>query len=91
MLTSDKTQWEYIIIIYVQGQSLLQKSNDVNRIVNVSRTTTNVTLLNPFSTYSIQVIAVTIRTHDFKVLTGRNSKANYFITVEDGNVTCCVW
>ena len=73
-------------LLYVQAQSLQQRKEDAYRIVNVTRRTTNVTILNPFSNYSIRVTAVTIRRHDGKVLIGRNSRTNYFTTNEDGNV-----
>ena len=75
--------------LYVQAQSLLQRKFDVNGTVHTS----NVTMLNPFSNYSMQVSAVTIRRHDGRVLIGQNSSAGYFTTKEDGkcgNLMLCL-
>ena len=75
--------------LYVQAQSLLQRKIDVDGTVHAS----NVTMLNPFSNYSIQVSAVTIRRHDGKVLVGKNSSTSYFTTKEDGkcgNLMLCL-
>ena len=76
-------------LLYVQAQSLLQRKIDVDGTVHTS----NVTMLNPFSNYSIQVSAVTIRRHDGKVLVGKNSSTSYFTTKEDGkcgNLMLCL-
>ena len=67
-------------LLYVQAQSLLQRKIDVDGTVHTS----NVTMLNPFSNYSIQVSAVTIRRHDGKALVGKNSSTSYFTMKEDG-------
>jgi hypothetical protein len=51
--------------------------------LNESGLTHNVTGLNPFTNYSIQVAAVTIRSHDSKVLYGNKSDITQFQTLED--------
>ena len=62
-----------------------QRRDNVDQMtLNVSGLTLSVTELSPFSNYSIQVAAVTIRSHDSKVLRGNGSDISYFKTKEDG-------
>jgi hypothetical protein len=63
--------------------SVLQRRVDVKRILTVTQTSANVKRMTPFSNYSIQVAAVTIRTYDCRVLIGQNSTAIYLTTLED--------
>jgi hypothetical protein len=62
-----------------------ERSDSTNQMtLNVSGMTVNVSDLSPFTNYSIQVAAVTIRSHDGKVLHGNKSDIKYFQTLEDG-------
>jgi hypothetical protein len=77
-----------IIHYYLVGvQNLTSKHRNDNAdqlTLPVNGLTYNVTDLSPFSNYSVQVAAVTIRSHDSKVLQGSTSNISYFQTEEDG-------
>ena len=75
----------YYYLVDVQKLISRQRRDSVDQVpLNVSGLNLNVTELSPFSNYSIQVEAVTIRSHDGKVLHGQGSDISYFETKEDG-------
>ena len=57
---------------------------DGYKILNVTATWANLTMLTPFTQYSVEVAAVNVRSHDGKVLEGQRSTAIVANTSEDG-------
>ena len=56
---------------------------DTKRL-RVTTTLANLTMLTPFTQYSVEVAAVNVRSHDGKVLEGQRSTAIVANTAEDG-------
>ena len=68
--------------VYYQRVGLRQM-RDTKRL-NVTGTSVNLTMLSPFTWYSVEVAAVNVRSHDGKALEGQRSVARNFGTDEDG-------
>ncbi|XP_062523104.1 uncharacterized protein LOC134197769 [Corticium candelabrum] len=71
--------------VYYQRVGLRQM-RDTKRL-NVTGTSVNLTMLSPFTWYSVEVAAVNVRSHDGKALEGQRSVARNFGTDEDAPTT----
>ena len=65
------------------------KNLDSGKTLNVTDTWANLTILIPFTRYSVEVAAVNVRSHDGKVLEGQRSTAIIVNTEEDGMFVYC--
>ena len=71
--------------VYYKPIGVRQVRNvDGHKRLNVTATLANLTMLTPFTQYSVEVAVVNVRSHDGKVLEGQRSAAIVVKTTEDG-------